>query len=80
MIPTAIAFLLGVSTAGAWVVYIHAVGAKQAPLAAVADLAILVMGSASVQLWSRQKAFRLFVAFDVGAALGTFCLVRWGVQ
>lgn len=74
-----LAFLLGLFTAGAWVVYIRAVGQERALAAAVADLAILLSGSVGVQLWSKQQAFRLFVAFDVGAALGTYLLVTLGV-
>ena len=72
------AFLLGLGTAAAWVVYIQAVGMGRAELAALADLAILVSGSIGVQLWARKKSFWVFVAFDVGAALGTYLLVKGG--
>ena len=71
------AFTLGLGTAGAWVVYIQAVASHHAATAAIADLFLLLAGSAGVQLWSKQKSFRLFLAYDCGAALGTYFLVRW---
>lgn len=71
---------MGLFTAAMWVVYIQAVGAERALAAAGADLAILLSGSVGVQLWSKQQSFRLFVAFDVGAALGTYLLVTFGVR
>ena len=74
-----LALLLGLCTAGAWVVYIRAVTMGHAGKAALADLAILLSGSVGVQVWAMGgESFWLFVAFDVGAASGTYLLVRAG--
>lgn len=75
------AFGLGLLTAAAWVIYIRAVGQQRAGRAALADLTILLAGSAGVQLWAfAGESFWLFAAFDTGAALGTYLLVRRGLR
>ena len=73
-----LAFALGLATAAAWVIYIRAVTAKRAGRAALGDLGILLAGSLGVQLWAGAgESFTVFAAFDAGAALGTFVVVRW---
>jgi drug/metabolite transporter (DMT)-like permease len=75
-----LAAVLGLSVAGAWVVYIRAIAQQRAARAALADLTILLLGSLGVQVWAwGDERFGLFAAFDAGAALGTYIVVRRGI-
>ena len=77
--PLILAFLLGLGTAAAWVVYIRAVNGGRAGAASLADFAIMLAGSFTVQLWAwAGESFATLFAFDVGGALGTYLLVKGG--
>lgn len=76
-----LAFALGAATAAVWVLYIRSVAAQRAKTAALADFAIMVIGTLTLQLWALEGD-NLWVplSMDVGAALGTYALVRLGVR
>src|SRR5690348_3133712 len=73
--------LVGFLSAAVWAAYIRAAAAGNGPVAAAADLAIMLTGSVVTQVWAtRQNDFKLLVLWDVAAAIGTWVAVSLGMK
>ena len=70
--------LIALLTSMAYVRYIQGVAKNKAGQAALADFSLMLLASLSTQIWALQgNDFRVFLLFDLVAALGTYIAVRY---
>ena len=69
--------LAGLVTSFLYTKYIKAVSRNRAIAASMADFGLMFMGSLMTQVWFYQgNDFRIFLLFDLVAALGTYLAVK----
>lgn len=70
--------LISFLISGLWSKYISATAQEKAEAAAMYDLLLMLASSGIYQIWALQRnSFSLLVVGDLGAALGTYCFIKW---
>jgi len=76
-----LSFLAGAAVSGLYVLYIKAVTANKPLPAAAFELSMSLVASGAIQIWAlRESNFAVLAANDLGGALGTYLLLKWGLK